>query len=117
MGLDRGVHEVSGTQRELALRTTVIAANRCVDRGGYQRLPAQVLTGDFIYSALPLRLDADGNRQHLQVDRSGAKRWILGGNDPMATPGPGAAFETDRLREADHREGPFRVETVWKREI
>ena len=77
MGLDRGVHLVSGTQRELPLRTTVIAANRCIDRAGYQRLPAQVLTGNFIYSALPLGFDADGNRQHLRVDRSGAKRWIL----------------------------------------
>lgn len=29
MGLDSGVHEVSGAQRELTLRTTVIAANQC----------------------------------------------------------------------------------------
>jgi hypothetical protein len=37
-GLDRGVHEVSGVQRKLALRTTVIAANQCTNREGYQRL-------------------------------------------------------------------------------
>ncbi len=39
-GSDRGVHEVSGVQREFPLRTTVIAANPCIDPGGYQRLRA-----------------------------------------------------------------------------
>jgi hypothetical protein len=77
MGFDRGVHWAASARGELALRTTVIAAHQCINRGGYQRLRPEALTGDFTYSALPLGFDANGNRQHLRVDRSGAKRWIL----------------------------------------
>jgi hypothetical protein len=33
MGVDRGVHLISAVRGELALRTPVIAANLCIDRG------------------------------------------------------------------------------------
>jgi hypothetical protein len=49
MGLDRGVHEVSGTQLELPLRTTVLRGNRMRVIRGYA-----LTVGDG--SALLLRL-------------------------------------------------------------